>query len=66
MTEKWQIQANGGFKLAPVLEVKSVGLDQKTLLKRELLIWRTKNQASDQGIVQLKFRFESNLIKIGS
>ncbi len=52
--------------MAPVLEGNSIGSDQKTMLKSELLIWRTKNQASDQGIVQLKFRFESNLIKIGS
>jgi hypothetical protein len=40
--------------MAPVLEAKSVGLDQKTVLKGELLIWRTKNQARDQGTVQLK------------
>jgi hypothetical protein len=31
--------------MAPVLEGKSIGRDQKTVLKRELLIWRTKNQA---------------------
>jgi hypothetical protein len=40
--------------MAPVLEAKSVGLDQKTVLKGELLIWRTKNQATDQSTVQLK------------
>jgi hypothetical protein len=40
--------------MAPVLEGKSIGLHQKTVLKEELLIWRTKNQARDQGIVQLK------------
>jgi hypothetical protein len=40
--------------MAPVLEGKSIGSDQKTLLKGELLIWRTKNQARDQGIVLLK------------
>jgi len=40
--------------MAPVLEAKSVGWDQKTVPKGELLIWRTKNQAKDQGIVQLK------------
>jgi len=33
---------------------KSIGSEQKTVLKGELLIWRTKNQARDQGIVQLK------------
>jgi hypothetical protein len=31
--------------MAPVLEGKSIGLDPKTMLKGELLIWRTKNQA---------------------
>jgi hypothetical protein len=35
--------------MAPVLEGKSIGLDQKKVLKGELLIWRTKNQAKDQG-----------------
>jgi hypothetical protein len=34
--------------MAPVLEGKSIGSDQKTvLIKGELLIWRTKNQAKD-------------------
>jgi hypothetical protein len=36
------------------LEGKSIGSDQKTMLKGELLVWRTKNQARDQGIIQLK------------
>jgi hypothetical protein len=37
--------------MAPVLEGKSIGWDQKTtVLKGELLIWRTKNEAKDQGI----------------
>jgi hypothetical protein len=40
--------------MAPVLERKSIGLDQKIVLKGELLIWRTKNQARGQGTVQLK------------
>jgi hypothetical protein len=40
--------------MAHVLEGISNGLDPKTVLKGELLIWRTKNQARDQGIVQLK------------
>jgi hypothetical protein len=35
--------------MAPVLEGKSIGLDQKIVLKEELLIWRSKNQARDQG-----------------
>jgi hypothetical protein len=34
--------------MAPVLKGKSIGLDQKTVLKGELLIWRTKDQAKDQ------------------
>jgi hypothetical protein len=37
--------------MAPVLKGKSIGL--KTLLKGELLIWRTKNQARDQGAKRL-------------
>ncbi len=40
--------------MAPVLEGKSIGLDQKAVLKAELLNWRTKNQARDQGTLQLK------------
>jgi hypothetical protein len=40
--------------MAPILEEKSIGLDQKTVLKEELLIWRTKNETMDQGIVQRK------------
>jgi hypothetical protein len=62
-TKKWQIEAN----LAPVLEGKSIGLDRiKTLLKGELLIWRTKNQARDEGIVQLKDSICFKSILIGS
>jgi len=33
--------------MAPALEGKSIGSDPKTVLKGELLIWRTKNQARD-------------------
>jgi hypothetical protein len=40
--------------MAPILEEESIGLYQKTVLKEELLIWRIKNEAIDQGIVQLK------------
>jgi hypothetical protein len=48
--------------MAPILEEKSIGSDQKTVLKGELLIWRSKNQARDQqGILQLK---DSNLLQI--
>jgi len=40
--------------MVAVLEGKPIGLDQKTVLKGELLIWGTKNRARDQGTVQLK------------
>jgi hypothetical protein len=53
--------------MAPVLEGKSIGSDQKTVLKGELLIWRTKNQARDQGtLVQLKDSICFKSIQIGS
>jgi hypothetical protein len=39
-TKKWQIEAKP--YMAPVFERKSIDLDQKTVLKGELLIWRTK------------------------
>jgi len=39
--------------MAPVLEGKSIGLDQKTVVKGELLFWRTNNQAEDPGTLQL-------------
>jgi hypothetical protein len=40
--------------MAPVLEGKSIGSDQNTVLKGERLIWRTKNQARYPGTLQLK------------
>jgi hypothetical protein len=40
--------------------------DQKTVLKGELLIWRTKNQARDQGTVQLKDSICFKSVQIGS
>jgi hypothetical protein len=40
--------------MAPVLEGKTIDLDQKIVLKGELLIWRTKSQAMNQGTAQLK------------
>jgi uncharacterized protein YeaC (DUF1315 family) len=52
--------------MAPVLEGKSIGSDQKTALKGELLIWRTKNQARDHGTVQLKDSICFKSIQIGS
>jgi hypothetical protein len=39
-TKKWQIEAKP--YMAPVFEGKSIDLDQKTVLKGELLIWRSK------------------------
>jgi hypothetical protein len=48
------------------LEEKSIGWDQKTMLKWELLIWRTKDQAKDQGTVQLKDLICFKLVQIGS
>jgi hypothetical protein len=52
--------------MAPVLEGKSISSDQKTVLKGELLIWRTNNQARDQGTVQLKDSIWFKLVQIGS
>jgi hypothetical protein len=52
--------------MAPVLDGKSIGLDLKTVLKGELLIWRTKNQARDQGTVQLKDSVCFKSVQIGS
>jgi hypothetical protein len=51
--------------MAPVLEGKSIGLDQKTMLKGELLIWRTKSQARDQGRESnSRIQFASNQFKL--
>jgi hypothetical protein len=52
--------------MAPVLEGESIGWDRKTVLKRELLIWRTKNQARDQGTVQLKDSICFKSLQIGA
>jgi len=52
--------------MAPVLEGKSIGLDPKTVLKGELLSWRTQNQARDQGTVQLKDSICFKSVQIGS
>jgi hypothetical protein len=52
--------------MPPVLEGKSTGSEQKTVLKGELPIWRTKNQAMDQGIVQLKDWICLKTVQIGS
>jgi hypothetical protein len=37
--------------MAHVLEGKSIGSDQKIVLKVELLIWRTKNQGEINPII---------------
>ncbi len=52
--------------MAPVLEGKSIGSNQKPMLKGELLIWRTKNQARDQGTVQPKDSICLKSVQIGS
>jgi hypothetical protein len=52
--------------MAPVLEGKSIGSHHKTVLKGELLIWRTKNQARDQGTVQLQDSICFKSVQIGS
>jgi hypothetical protein len=52
--------------MAPVLEGKSIGWDQKTVLKGELLIWRTKNQARDPGTLHLKNSICFTGVQIGS
>jgi len=52
--------------MAPVLEGKSIGLDQKTVLKGELLIWRPKNQVRFLGTVQLSNSICFKSVQIGS
>jgi hypothetical protein len=52
--------------MAPLLEGESIGLDQKTVPKGELLIWRTKNQAREQSIVKLKDSICFKPVQIGS
>jgi len=52
--------------MAPLLEGESIGLDQKTVLKGEPLIWRTKNQAREQRKWNSRIQFASNQPKIGS
>jgi hypothetical protein len=52
--------------MAPVLEENQLVQNKKTVLKGELLIWRTKNQARDQDIVQLKDSIRLKSVQIGS
>jgi hypothetical protein len=52
--------------MAPVLERKSIGSNQKPMLEGELLIWRTQNQARDQSTLQLKDSICFKLVQICS
>jgi hypothetical protein len=52
--------------MAPVLEGKAIGSNQKIVLKGELLIWRTKSQAMNQGTAQLKDSICFKCVQIGS
>jgi hypothetical protein len=52
--------------VASVLEGKSIGLNQKTVLKGEFLFWKSKNQARDQGTFQLKDSISFKSVQIGS
>jgi hypothetical protein len=52
--------------MAPLLEGRSIGWDQKAVLKGELMIWRTKNQARNQGTLQLKDSICFKSVQIGS
>jgi hypothetical protein len=61
--KKWQIEAKPAWHLFG--REKSIGSDQKTVLQGELLIWRTKNETRDQGIVQLKDSICFKSVQIG-
>jgi hypothetical protein len=62
-----KVANRGSTYMAPVLEGESIGADRKTVLKGELLIWRTKNQARDQGtLVQRKDSICFKSVQIGS
>jgi hypothetical protein len=52
--------------MAPVFEGKSIGSDQKRMLKGKLLIWRTNNQAKDQHTIQHKDAICFKSVQIGS
>jgi hypothetical protein len=51
---------------SPSLEGKSIASAPKTVLKGELLIGRTENQARDQGKFQLKDPVCFKSVQIGS
>ncbi len=63
---KLRLNLHGKTYMAPVLEGKSIGSDQKTVLEEEILIWRTKNQARDPGTLQLKDSLGFKSVQIGS
>jgi hypothetical protein len=46
--------------VAPILEEKSIGEDQKRMLKGELLIWRTKNPTNNMKIIESNYEFKSS------
>ncbi len=46
--------------MAPILEEKSIGEDQKRMLKGELLIWRTKNPTNNMKIIESNYEFKSS------
>jgi hypothetical protein len=52
--------------MAPVFERKLIGSDQKAVVKGKLLIWKTENQAKDQGRVQLKVSICFKSVQIDS
>ncbi len=54
--------------MAPVLERKAIGADQTNSAKKRAtdLIWRSKNQARDQGTLQLKDSICFKSVQIGS
>jgi hypothetical protein len=50
--------------MASILDFKSIGHNQKTVLKKQVLIYTTKNK--DQSIIQLKDSICFKLVQIGS
>jgi hypothetical protein len=63
-TKKWQIEAKPTWHL--FWRENQLVWTKKTVLKGDLLIWRTKNEARDQGIVQLKDSICFKSVQIGS
>jgi hypothetical protein len=50
--------------MAPVFEGKLIGSDQKTVLKEELLIWRTRNRLGTKVQSNSRIQFASNQSKL--